>query len=130
MSGPSPPRSNLQVPSLASLSVSASQARDRYVTADADDNVTAVLQVLEVEHRLFNIPIITFLVFLAGFGISGNVCVLHVYRTRFRKTAGSFFIMALAVLDLLSAALCVPFDILDLSYPYPHPAPVACRIFR
>ena len=130
MSGPPPPRSDLRVPSLDSLSVSASQARDPYGTTDVDDNVTAILRELEAEHRLFNIPIITFLVFLAGFGISGNVCVLHVYRTRFRKTAGSFFIMALAVLDLLSAALCVPFDIFDLSYPYTHPAPVACRIFR
>ena len=130
MSGPPPPRSNLRVPSLDSLSVSASQERDYHVTIDADDNVAAILQELEVEHRLFNIPIITFLVFLAGFGILGNVCVLHVYRTRFRKTAGSFFIMALAVLDLLSAVLCIPFDIFDLSYPYTHPAPVACRIFR
>ncbi|XP_076449270.1 orexin receptor type 2-like [Babylonia areolata] len=112
-------------------SVSATQARDSLVPTDeADDNVTTILRVLEAEHRLFNIPIITFLVFLAGFGISGNVCVLHVYRTRYRKTAGSFFIMALAVLDLTSASLCVPFDIFDLSYPYTLPAPVACRIFR
>ena len=117
-------------PKFDSLSVSASQASDADISTEADDNVTAILQLLEEEHRLFNVPIITFLVFMAGFGISGNVCVLHVYRTRFRKTAGSFFIMALAVLDLISAALCVPFDIFDLSFPYTHPAPVACRIFR
>ncbi|KAK7114409.1 dopamine D2-like receptor [Littorina saxatilis] len=117
-------------PSLHSLTVSASQARDHYVSTEADDNLTAILRELEWEHRLFNTPIITFLVFLASFGISGNLCVLHVYRTRFRKTAGSFFIMSLAVMDFVSATLCIPFDIFDLSYPYTHPAPVACRIFR
>lgn len=117
-------------PSVNALTISASEAVDERVVAAGDDNVTTILHQLNRERRLFNLPIIVFLVFLAGFGVSGDVCVLHVYRTRFRKTAGSFFITALAVLDLVSSVFCVPFDIFDLCFPYIYAAPVACRIFR
>nr|KAG5685708.1 hypothetical protein BaRGS_027973 [Batillaria attramentaria] len=84
------------MPHFGAVSVSASQARDDYVTTDADDNVTAILKQLSAEHRIFNLPLIIFLVFLAMFGVSGNVCVLHVFIEFFTTVAAGLTLTCVA----------------------------------
>ena len=118
------------------MSISAFHVREQFSrshinnSTDVVDHVTVLLLELEAQRRRFNSPVLFFMFILAVVGVLGNVCVLFVYRVRFTKTSGNFFIMTLAVLDLLSSCLCVPFDLYDLSFPYTQSSSIACRLFR
>ena len=93
-------------------------------------NKSYSLSALNGEQAILNLPITSFLLFVALLGTAGNTCVVYVYRTRFRKNSGSYFIMALSVLDLLNSALCLPWEIYTLSNPYRNDLPILCKVAR
>ncbi|GFS04205.1 orexin receptor type 2 [Elysia marginata] len=93
-------------------------------------NKSQSLTSLNGEQAILNLPITSFLLLVALLGTAGNTCVVYVYRTRFRKNSGSYFIMALAVLDLLNSAICLPWEIYTLSNPYKNDLPVLCKVAR
>ncbi|XP_041355154.1 orexin receptor type 2-like [Gigantopelta aegis] len=76
------------------------------------------------------LPVIIYLVILMLCGIVGNGLVCYVYRWRFRRTTSNFFILFLAIVDLLSCCLGMPFEVSDLLLPYMFDAPAACKILR
>ena len=76
------------------------------------------------------LPVIIALIILMICGIVGNGLVCYVYRWRFRRTTSNFFILFLAIVDLLSCCLGMPFEISDLLLPYMFDAPAACKILR
>ncbi|RUS78270.1 hypothetical protein EGW08_013961 [Elysia chlorotica] len=94
-------------------------------------NKSHSLTSLNGEQAILNLPIISFLLLVAVLGTAGNTCVVYVYRARFRKNSGSYFIMALAILDLLNSALCLPWEIYILSNPYNNDFPIIiCKVAR
>ena len=93
-------------------------------------NKSHSLTSLNGEQAILNLPITSFLLLIAVLGTAGNTCVVYVYRTRSRKNSGSYFIMALAILDLLNSALCLPWEIYTLSNPYKNDFPVLCKVAR
>ncbi|XP_053402631.1 uncharacterized protein LOC128557952 [Mercenaria mercenaria] len=64
------------------------------------------------------------------FGIVGNVHVLFVYTFRMKATSHRIFIIALAVLDLMSCTVGMPFAAADMFHRYAFNAQIACRILR
>ncbi|GFN74410.1 orexin receptor type 2 [Plakobranchus ocellatus] len=109
--------------------VSARDTIDFFRNSDSS-NKTHSLGDLNGEQAILNLPVISVLMLLAILGTAGNTCVVYVYRTRFRKNSGSYFIMALAILDLLNSALCLPWEIYTLSNPYKNDLPVLCKLAR
>jgi hypothetical protein len=51
-------------------------------------------------------------------GVIGNTIVLYVYKFRFRRSTSRIFILSLAVFDLITCLLGMPFHIMDMLYPY------------
>ena len=92
-------------------------------------NYTEIILKLNYERMLFQLPVIVFLTTIMAVSLIGNILVVSVYRTTFKKRTSSYFIMILAIMDLCGC-MCIPFDIFDLANPYMHPAPVFCAINR
>ncbi|XP_067680177.1 alpha-2C adrenergic receptor-like [Haliotis asinina] len=92
-------------------------------------NVTPTIDQLNYERRLFQQPVVVTLGVIMVAAIFGNVLVIYVYWSK-KMTPSYFFILLLAVGDLINSSLCIPFQMFDLSNPYKYPVPVACKIFR
>ncbi|KAH3740003.1 alpha-2A adrenergic receptor-like [Dreissena polymorpha] len=95
-----------------------------------DEQRLTILQRYNDEKATLYIPVIVYMVILTVVGTVGNVLVCCVYCCKPTKTSSHFFIMTLAVLDLLTCAIGMPTEIIDLRYPYMFYASAACKLLR
>ncbi|XP_062615176.1 orexin receptor type 2-like [Saccostrea cucullata] len=93
-------------------------------------NASELLQKLNDEKAILYIPVIVYMAILMLIGIVGNMMVGVVYIKKKLKTSTDFFILNLAILDLLTCFFGIPVEIADLRFPYTFNAPAACKIFR
>ncbi|XP_045164297.2 orexin receptor type 2-like isoform X2 [Mercenaria mercenaria] len=75
-------------------------------------------------------PVFVFLVIIMIVGTVGNALVLYVYRKRFRKTSSNYFIVSMAVFDLLACLIGLPTELYDLRFSYTFYNSALCKIFR
>ncbi|XP_064602128.1 cholecystokinin receptor type A-like [Liolophura sinensis] len=97
---------------------------DRY-----PDNYT-LLKILNAEKALHHLPVTIYLTILIVLGLIGNSVALYIYYAKFKKTPSNYFVIWLAILDLLSCLLAMPFDIIDLTRPYLFNSPASCKTMR
>lgn len=76
------------------------------------------------------IPVIAYMIILTIVGTVGNILVCCVYGSKPKKTSSHFFILTLAVLDLLTCLIGMPTEVADLRYPYMFYASAACKLLR
>ncbi|KAK6176353.1 hypothetical protein SNE40_014654 [Patella caerulea] len=97
------------------------------------DNTTiddGLLQSLNDEKALHFIPVMIWVAFLMVIGVLGNSLVVYVYRRRFKKTSSNYFILTMAIFDLVACVVGMPTEIYDLRYPYTFYSSIGCKIFR
>ncbi|XP_063441826.1 orexin receptor type 2-like [Mytilus trossulus] len=85
---------------------------------------------LNDEKALFYLPVIIYMLILMFVGTFGNILVCCVYLSKQTKTSSHYFILALAMLDLLTCLVGMPTEVADLRYPYMFYAPAACKLLR
>lgn len=68
------------------------------------------------------------IVLLVGF--LGNMLVCIVYHLKFAPSTSKYFIMSLAIFDLLSCTIALPGEIIDLRFDYHFNIPTFCRVMR
>lgn len=85
------------------------------------------LNQIEVHRRLA--PMI-YLGILIVIGVPGNLTVLFVYLLKFDSSTYRTFIVALALIDLVGSAVCMPFEIIEMNFQYTFYAVGACKFFR
>lgn len=85
------------------------------------------LNQIEVQRRLA--PMI-YLGILIVIGVPGNLTVLFVYLLKFDSSTYRTFIVALALIDLVGSAVCMPFEIIEMNFQYTFYAVGACKFFR
>lgn len=73
-------------------------------------------------------PVTIYLVMLMIIGVIGNTIVFYVYKFRFRRSTSRIFILSLAVFDLITCLLGMPFHIMDMLYPYMFVWDAACKV--
>ncbi|KAL3873967.1 hypothetical protein ACJMK2_037041 [Sinanodonta woodiana] len=100
------------------------------VTELNDDERRAQLEHINREKAIIALPIIIYLCLVLLVGIIGNSLVVYVYHYRLRRSPSRYFIIYLAVQDLLSCSLGCPIEIVDLAEPYVFTATWACKIMR
>lgn len=76
------------------------------------------------------VPVLVYVGTLMVVGAIGNGLVCYVYYFRFKKTTSSYFILWLAILDLITCLVGMPFELVDLLKPYTFDIPIACKIMR
>ena len=63
-------------------------------------------------------------------GIIGNIHVLVVYKFRMKQSNPRIFILFLAVLDLITSAIGMPFVVVDLRNPLTFTLTAVCKTLR
>lgn len=89
--------------------------------------------VLEEANRakvIFLLPVIIPVIVSMILGTIGNSLVCYVYYFRMRKTPSHYFVLFLAVLDLISCCVGMPSELGDLFLPYKFTLPFACKFLR
>lgn len=76
------------------------------------------------------LPVIIYILFLMLTGIIGNSIVCLVYINNKSKTSVCYFILTLALLDLLNCLIGMPHEIVDLRYQYMFYSSTACKFLR
>ncbi|KAK3093257.1 hypothetical protein FSP39_013315 [Pinctada imbricata] len=90
----------------------------------------AILKQLNKEKVAVLLPVIIILCIFMTAGIIGNLIVFYVYYFRMKKTPSHYFILFLAMLDLVSCCIGMPSELGDLLQPLTFSSPDACRFLR
>ncbi|KAL3892231.1 hypothetical protein ACJMK2_004459 [Sinanodonta woodiana] len=103
-----------------------------HVQANVNDSIDTaeILWRYNDEKAVLYIPVITYMIILTIVGTTGNILVCYIYGSKRKKTSSHFFILTLAVLDLLTCIIGMPTEVADLRYPYMFYASAACKLLR
>ena len=88
------------------------------------------LQNLSREAAAKNMLVVIFLALLMLAGTIGNLLVLYVYSCRFKRSSSSYFIISLAVFDLLACTVSIPTEIHDIQNKYTFYHQSVCILLR
>lgn len=95
-----------------------------------DVDAKSYLQYLSREAALKNVSVIVCLSMLMLAGAVGNLLVLYVYSFRFKRSSSSYFIISLAIFDLLACTLSIPTEIYDILNKYTFYNQAVCILLR
>ncbi|XP_033734186.1 neuromedin-U receptor 2-like [Pecten maximus] len=96
-------------------------------------NVTSDQLLLEEANKekvLLLLPVIIAVIVIMIIGTLGNSLVCYIYYFRMRKTPSHYFVLFLAVLDLVSCCIGMPSELGDLFLPVTFTLPFACKFLR
>ncbi|XP_064610461.1 orexin receptor type 2-like [Liolophura sinensis] len=94
-----------------------------------NDSDRLLRQLNDDKARLY-IPVVLYILILLVTGVIGNSLVLYVYLKRFKRTSSNYFILSMAMFDMVSCCIGMPTEIYDLRYPYMFYSNAACKILR
>ncbi|XP_046340267.1 orexin receptor type 2-like [Haliotis rufescens] len=81
------------------------------------------------DYAIQAIPAILYLAILMLLGFVGNSVVCYVYLFKFQRiTTTTYFVVSMAVLDLINCITSIPFEIIDLRHNFTLGASVVCKI--
>ncbi|XP_060066018.1 bombesin receptor subtype-3-like [Ylistrum balloti] len=76
------------------------------------------------------LPVIIIIACLMFIGFIGNPLVIYFYGCRTKTTPSYMFIVTLAIFDMISCTISMPFEIYELCHFYTFDSPEACRTLR
>lgn len=100
------------------------------VVYNDSESVWAELERLNDERAVYFIPAVLWVLTLMVVGVLGNTLVIYVYRRRFKRTSSNYFILTMAIFDLVACGVGMPTEIYDLLKPFTFSSDVGCKIFR
>ncbi|XP_074650763.1 gastrin/cholecystokinin type B receptor-like [Tubulanus polymorphus] len=80
------------------------------------------------EYASMMIPYLVYISVVMVLGIAGNAIVLLVYGTKAKKITLNYFVITLAIFDLLTCIVSFPFNILRTAMQFTFPSEVFCKI--
>lgn len=98
--------------------------------SSSEENNDEILRKLNSEKVLVLLPVIIFVFLTITIGIIGNFLVCYIYRFRLRRSPSRYFILFLAVLDLISCVVGAASELSDLFQPYVFTSAWSCKILR
>jgi len=87
-------------------------------------------QLLNDEMATLMVPATVFISLLMVLGFVGNLFVCYYYTFQSKRSTNSFFIVILAVYDLIVCSISMPTEIADIELFYTFENNVACQILR
>lgn len=94
------------------------------------DNDTITVEELNEKLFVLHIPALVFVAIAMVVGIVGNLLVVIIYKRNYRRTNHRYFILFLAIIDLLACSTGLPFLIASLRLPYLMTSAIACKVLR
>ena len=99
-------------------------------TTLAPEDIYAHLKYYNHVQALRYFPVFVFLTIIMIVGTLGNLLVIFVYCKRFRKTSSNYFIVAMAMFDLLACLIGLPTELYDLMHSFSFENSTMCKLFR
>ena len=100
----------------------------------SDENTTVssskLVQELNDEIADLMVPALVYIFILMVTGVIGNAMVFFYYGFKAKMTTNNFFIVALAVYDLIVCVICMPTEIADIELYYTFENDAACKVLR
>lgn len=96
----------------------------------SNQTIHLTLQQLNDAEAKQRLPTVIYLSILVTIGILGNVIILLVYGTRYKKTNFRCYILCLAFLDLTACCISIPSEIVDNAFPYMYYSEMFCKCSR
>ncbi|KAK3095917.1 hypothetical protein FSP39_020781 [Pinctada imbricata] len=96
-------------------------------------NCSSSLDLIQLELDYFytyGIYGIVILLVFCAIGTFGNVSVIWVYPTTYKKSTFTIFVLFLAGVDLFSSVLCIPLHIVDMRFRYTFMSAEFCKFIR
>lgn len=90
----------------------------------------AILWKLNSEKIVLLLPVIIFVIITILIGLVGNSLVCYIYTYRLRRSPSRYFILFLALLDLISCVVGAGSELSDLFQPYVFTATWSCKLLR
>lgn len=94
------------------------------------ENDTITVEELNEKLFVLHIPALVFVAVSMVVGITGNLLVVIIYKRNYRRSNHRYFILFLAIIDLLACSTGLPFLIVSLRLPYLMTSAVACKLLR
>ncbi|XP_071162114.1 alpha-2A adrenergic receptor-like [Mytilus edulis] len=91
---------------------------------------TDLLRRLNDEKVVVLLPVIILVFLMMLIGIIGNTIVCIVYIFKIKRAPSHYFILYLAILDLVSCSIGMPSELADLFQPFVFPSAAACKFLR
>lgn len=113
---------------MSAMGVSSSTLLAAIENSTADDNYTLEeLNDLYVKKKIGGMVFVSLLMVI---GILGNAHVLYLYAFKFPKTNHRIYILCLAVLDMITCSIGMPFVIFDLKNTLTFDSAIVCKLLR
>ncbi|CAL1542912.1 unnamed protein product [Lymnaea stagnalis] len=85
---------------------------------------------LNDEKAVTLIPAMAFFGLLMVVGMVGNSLVVYIFCAKLRSGTQNMLIVALAIFDLMTCAITIPSDIVDLRFFFTYQSQAACKTMR
>ncbi|KAK3588844.1 hypothetical protein CHS0354_035982 [Potamilus streckersoni] len=106
------------------------ESMDNNVSISAQDDKDFQLEDLNDEKMLENIGGIIFVSFLMIVGFGGNSTAIFVYLRKYRPSTHRTFIVSLAIVDLATCCVPMPFILVTLRYPIMFQNNGGCKLLQ
>ena len=90
----------------------------------------ALLRELNDDKAVLLIPAMLFVIVLLILGVIGNIMVWIFYGCQTKITPSTSFILTLSIFDLLSCAISMPMEIIDMRFFFNFESNAACKVLR
>lgn len=92
--------------------------------------VSEVIRAANHDKVMLILPVIIYVFFSVVVGLIGNSLVCYIYNFRLRRSPSRFFILFLALLDLVSCIFGAASELSDLFQPFTFKTTWSCKILR
>ena len=96
----------------------------------SEEEMREKLQAFNDIQALRYFPVFVFVIIMMALGTVGNVLVIYIYRKRFRKTSSNYFIVSMAIFDLIACVIGMPTELYDLRNSFTFYSSMVCKVFR
>ncbi|KAH3799185.1 neuropeptide FF receptor 2-like [Dreissena polymorpha] len=100
------------------------------MTTEANISDSDLLDKLNSEVASLMTPVVVYLSVLMLFGLLGNILVCYYYGQQTRRSSHSVFICTVALFDLVSCAVSMPIEIVDIRFYYTFTNGHLCKFLR
>ena len=100
------------------------------MTTEANISDSDLLEQINSEVASLMTPVIVYLGVLVFFGVLGNIFVCYYYGQQTRRSSHVVFICTIALFDLVSCAVSMPIEIVDMKFYYTFTNGHLCKFLR
>ena len=107
-----------------------SNLTDREKIVSNSSNMSITIEDLNHEKLMRKLPVLLYMAMLMIIGLPGNLSVLVVFVKHYKRSTYRKFVITLAIVDTVSCSVCMPFEMIEMSFLYTFHASEVCKLLK